>query len=380
MINVLDKSTSIPATSVERALTGLPLPFCTMHNLSIQGSLADSDFLVVGPTGVFLVAESSASIDIIEREIAATRIKANALAGIFDKAVIPVVAIAGTRLSQPMITVDNAVVCVVEALVYFIGQGNAKIEMSEIERLKNLVAERAVLLAVVPLVPASMQAPTPINAPAPVPAPPPAPPRVRADLVGNETIKANADRTKGAPKANVVSDAARRRKNIRLRVVQIVLLLAMIPLIVITYDALTKSTGKPNSVPGTTAPGVTNAAITAATTPADPNQTTASVTPTVANPTVAYTPACLTPGAGWTITPAWPGAIANLVAYEYSTQADPTAAFVPIGRLTTAAPTGVVISNVPAGASVNVQFVAIMQDGSMTKPFVSTVAIPAAAC
>ena len=93
-----------------------------------------------------------------------------------------------------------------------------------------------------------------------------------------------------------------------------------------------------------------------------------------------YTTACAGPGAGWTVTPDWPGDIANLVAYEYATQADPTAPFVSIGQLTPAATKGVVIPNVSASAVVSVQFVAIMKDGTRTDPLVSKVTIPAVAC
>jgi Nuclease-related domain len=96
-------------------------------------------------------------------------------------------------------------------------------------------------------------------------------------------------------------------------------------------------------------------------------------------PVVGFTPVCAAVGSGWTLVPNWPGDLAGLSSYQLEVQL-PDGTWSPVGAFASADTAAASIGGQGPGATVTVQIVALMADGSRSPGTPTAVIAPATAC
>jgi len=294
---------AVGEVAVARVLGDLSAEFVVLHDLSIPGSNANVDHLVIGPTGVFMIdakcwsGRLTAGADTLWRgttpirhECSTAAWEAQQMSNVVGRSVQPVICFVGTALPEAVQHCDGVTVCESDALLFLVRDSTRWLDSASIAEIA--AAARPLLRADGP------PSATPAAAPAPG-----ATQTTAMPIVASTAAGATGHRNRRAPGPK---RSARRR--LVLRVLPAVLVFGLLGGAWALAPAISNYFAK--SLSGNAPAGAAAASTTAATSSA----TTAVATTTsvevigVGAPSPFLPPlivfACPTPGAGWMVTAA----------------------------------------------------------------------------
>lgn len=395
-------------------LASLPPAYAILHDLKLPGSKGNVDHLIVGPGGAFVVMARRCPEAISLRDgslwsgdqslhdvFEAARVESQLLTQGLGTTVVPVVALLGVVLpAAAPHAIEGVLVCQAELIVRVVTRASHTLlpphKVSEAaERALPLLHNPGSLvrtesaLGVRPDPPAD----TSVN---PV-VPPPAPPSEQA-LKRRKATEAAAQRSAGGrldePEvpSDPIKDRGRHRgqqpplpapakeRSGRTRSLAFMgALLLSLSLVAVALGSLGRvlwndddpTTAESSPTVGATAgPGVSAAA------------TTVVAGPMAANlpaPAVAFSPFCPAPGAGWQMTPVWPGDLAGLVQYQIDLQ-NLDGSWTALQSIENAqTPWGSLLAQQP-NTAYTIRITAVMADGSRSANAPTVILTPAEPC
>jgi hypothetical protein len=395
-------------------LANLPETYTILHDLRVPGSKGNIDHVVIGPGGAFLIVTRRhddgvqfhdqqlwAGPTSLKNDFDASRQEAQILSQTLGTPVVPVIGLLGAPVPVAVPSaIDGVMVCALENVDRVVTRNahtllpTPKIAEAAERALPLLntpgstprvllteAAKRQIAAAAAPPVPAAMSI---------------------APAMGAGTASAAAGVAAGAkPTAKAQKSAAaaqqqeKRRTGFGLGKLKertggkksaafVVALIGSLCLVAFAVGSLVRvlwtndDSGAAAAATSTVLGDPTTTIFIAAPSTVAPAPT-AAVAPIPA-PAVGFTPVCPGAGAGWQLVPAWPGDVANLANYVVETQgADGT--WVPGGSFATAdAVAGAAINGQGPSATLMVQFVAVLTDGSRSPATPTAVITPATAC
>ena len=385
---LLSEATRLEATAADERsmaahLAELPSSYTVLHDLTLPGGRGAVDHLVIGPGGAFLVAsrrvDGPLSVQGDQLFHGATpakplldsaRAQAQALTQSLGTPVVPVIGILGAAVPDTVPpAIDGVLVCAADQMTRVLSRGSHTLLPST--KVAE-VGDRAVPLLVAPGThPRGAVATTPSPA---VPAPPPLPPVAPAPSA--------------APAATPAAKGSTHHQHTQRFWIAVV---ASACLVAFAAGALYRVLGGNDDATATTdaVASSTSLFVDASSTTLDPTVTTLPPTTTVPGgapvapvppPTVSVLPVCPTPGAGWSLVPAWPGDLAGLAQYELE-QLGPDGAWAVVGTFATPdlAAAAALTGQAP-NITVTLRITAAMADGSRSPATATPVITPATAC
>lgn len=361
-------------------LNGLPETYAILHDLTLPDGRGRVDHVVIGPGGAFLVLtrrvdavlslqhgklwSGTASLTPL---LDGARVEAQALTQHLGTPVVPVIGVVGAPIAEGTPgAVDGVLVCPADHMVHVISRGShTLLPTTKVTE----VADKAVTLLTVAGT-RSRRAGAAV--------PPPPPPPVAAQVAATNV-------TAPAPQVEAPARPARQGHHVDTHSRKFVVsVIASICLVAFAAGSLLRVLFADDKTAGSAGLAGTSD-ITAATTIVPPSsavETTVPATAPLANvpaPKVSFLPVCQAPGAGWSLVPAWPGDLQGLDHYEVQQQAaDGT--WTTLSSFTQADTIAAAVPAVAPAATLTLQIVAVLVDGSHSPGTPTPVGTPAAAC
>ena len=322
------------------ALAWLPPGFTVLHDLTLPGARAAVDHLVIGPTGVFAVSTEVHEGTVrygtgtlwrnrhpMRRELQALVHEAGRLSAVLDTPIAAVVCFAHGDLPRRELTLEGARVLPMAELLGFVAERPPSLRADEVERLTQEAARltrRGRLATTAPEMPITE---VPLGT-------------APHEPVARLPISAMPASSELAPIAPIDGDPAarprpRRRSSKALRTGAV---LGAVGLLAYGAGAAVRLRTRTDT-PATTAPA---SAVT------DPRLDLAVVT------------SCPASGAGWTLSPVWPGLAAGTVAYDVSWRPSGAPTWITAGTWSSAdQPSPTMLERLTTGAAIEVRLVAL---------------------